>query len=110
MKIEETNVKEVKDLKDAESYILLNSVKVDENNEKHITKELLDASTIASKTDLIMLEEQNTKIIKLIKSIIERQNVLDKKIEEFKVKDNSSGDTNKLLNELTNIIKNNIIE
>lgn len=78
MKIEETNIRNIKDLNNAESYIILNTV----NNGK-VDKELLNVSSIADKSDILVLEEQNTKLVNVIQSIVGKLNTLEQKIEEL---------------------------
>lgn len=83
MKIEESTIRDVKDLNGLESYILLNTVHKNENEEEVIEKELLNAPSIASKTDLITLEEQNRKLVELIQNFVQKINEQDKRISEL---------------------------
>ena len=75
-------VRDTKDLGNLKSYILLNTVTAQEDGNEIISKELLNASSLASKSDVLTLEEQHTKLVNIIQGMLNKMNTLEAKLAE----------------------------
>lgn len=115
MKLNKTTVLDAKELTD-KTYIIVN--KLNEENQE-LEKMVLDGSTVASKAYVQALEEQNTKMVGIIQTIVKNISVLESKINQLIKVNNESEEKqspkeDNTINEKLNIIisklNDNILE
>lgn len=105
------NIRNVEELNESEAYILINSVFKNEENEEVIVKELLNVNSISPKQDLISLEQQNTKLVGIIQSMLKRLTDIEQRLSNINTsKEEQPSDIMQILESIQEKLDSNILE
>ena len=109
MKLDEIKVNKLDDIRE-NSIILCDTIITNEDS-IIIEKEAIDVSTFASKDTVKQVLEQHVVIVKALKEITKRLNIIEEKLEQSNNSDNISVDLlHKEINELKTTLSMNILE
>lgn len=109
MKLDKIKVNKLDDI--SENSIILCDTIITNEDSTIIEKEAIDVSTFASKATVKQVLEQHVVIVKALKEITQRLNIIEEKLEQSNNSDNINVDLlHKEINELKTILSMNILE
>lgn len=109
MKLDQIKVNKLDDI--SENSIILCDTIITNEDSTIIEKEAIDVSTFASKDTVKQVLEQHVVIVKALKEITKRLNIIEEKLEQSNNSDNINVDLlHKEINELKTALSMNILE